>query len=61
MIGAMSHMCVDAAVRAASDFGYKIARQFGIKVLATKPALVPLRVDNAKLAMCTKLSGVSQD
>ncbi len=45
----------------ASDFGYKIARQFGIKVLATKPALVPLRVDNAKLAMCTKLSGVSQD
>ncbi|MNR83186.1 Streptothricin hydrolase [compost metagenome] len=24
VIGAMSHMCVDAAVRAASDFGYKV-------------------------------------
>lgn len=24
IIGAMSHMCVDAAVRAASDFGYKV-------------------------------------
>lgn len=24
VVGAMSHMCVDAAVRAASDFGYKV-------------------------------------
>ena len=24
VIGAMSHMCVDAAVRAAADFGYKV-------------------------------------
>ncbi|MFC2995903.1 cysteine hydrolase family protein [Acinetobacter sichuanensis] len=24
IIGAMSHMCIDAAVRAASDFGYKV-------------------------------------
>lgn len=24
IVGAMSHMCVDAAVRAASDFGYKV-------------------------------------
>jgi len=45
----------------ASDFGYKIARQFGIKVLATKPALVPLKVDAAILKMFTQLSGVSQD
>lgn len=45
----------------ASDFGYKIAKQFGIKTLATKPALVPLKVDSAKLDMCTALSGVSQD
>ncbi|MFN6414475.1 MAG: NAD(P)/FAD-dependent oxidoreductase [Pseudomonadota bacterium] len=45
----------------ASDFGYKIARQFGMKVLATQPALVPLKVDNPKLVMCAKLSGVSQD
>lgn len=45
----------------ASDFGYKIARQFGIKVLATRPALVPLKVDAAILKMFTQLSGVSQD
>lgn len=45
----------------ASDFGYKIARQFGLNVLATQPALVPLKVDDAKLNLCTKLSGVSQD
>ena len=24
VIGAMSHMCIDAAVRAAADFGYKV-------------------------------------
>jgi len=24
IVGAMSHMCVDAAVRAAADFGYKV-------------------------------------
>lgn len=24
MIGAMSHMCIDAVVRAASDMGYKV-------------------------------------
>lgn len=45
----------------ATDFGYKIARQFGIKVLATKPALVPLKVDPSILPMFTQLSGVSQD
>ncbi len=45
----------------ASDFGYKIARQFGIKVLATRPALVPLKVEASTLNMFTKLSGVSQD
>ena len=45
----------------ASDFGYKIARQFGIKVLATQPALVPLKVAIPTLAMFTALSGVSVD
>lgn len=45
----------------ATDFGYKIARQFGLKVLATKPALVPLKVDSSILSMFTRLSGVSQD
>ena len=45
----------------ASDFGYKIARQFGIKVLAIQPALVPLKVAAPTLAMFTALSGVSVD
>ncbi len=44
----------------ASDFGYIIARQFGIKVLATKPALVPLKVEPSILPTFTQLSGVSQ-
>lgn len=45
----------------ATDFGYKIARQFGLKVLATKPALVPLKVDASILPMFSQLSGVSQN
>ena len=45
----------------ATDFGYKIARQFGLKVLATKPALVPLKVTPSLLPMFTQLSGVSQN
>ncbi len=45
----------------ASDFGYKIARQFGLKVLATQPALVPLKVAPPTLTMFTALSGVSVD
>jgi predicted Rossmann fold flavoprotein len=45
----------------ASDFGYKIARQFNLKVLATQPALVPLKVTASTLAMFTALSGVSVD
>lgn len=45
----------------ASDFGYKIARQFGLKVLNTQPALVPLKVPHQTLPMFTSLSGVSVD
>ncbi|HCU07253.1 MAG TPA: aminoacetone oxidase family FAD-binding enzyme, partial [Holosporales bacterium] len=44
----------------ATDFGYQIARQFGIKVLATQPALVPLKVDSCMQEMYASLSGVSQ-
>lgn len=41
----------------ASDFGYRIAKQFGLKMIHTKPALVPLLVaDSERLA---GLSGVS--
>lgn len=45
----------------ATDFGYKVARQFGLKVFATKPALVPLKVDPSILPMFSELSGVSQE
>ncbi len=45
----------------ASDFGYQIAQQFGLKVLVTKPALVPLKVETSTRGMFTQLSGVSQD
>lgn len=44
----------------ATDFGYKIARQFGIKVLSTQPALVPLTVDGNIKETYASLSGVSQ-
>lgn len=44
----------------ATDFGYKIARQFGIKVLDTKPALVPLTVGADMKETYASLSGVSQ-
>lgn len=44
----------------ASDFGYRIAKQFGLKVLATKPALVPLKVESTARDFFTALSGVSQ-
>jgi predicted Rossmann fold flavoprotein len=45
----------------ATDFGYKIARQFGLKVRATRPALVPLTFAAHKLEELKALSGVSID
>ncbi len=43
----------------ASDFGYKIARQFGIKVTECRPALVPLRFGVSDMRIVGNLSGVS--
>jgi len=43
----------------ASDFGYRIARQFGLRIIPTRPALVPLLVADPQRAMFTDLSGVS--
>jgi predicted Rossmann fold flavoprotein len=43
----------------ATDFGYKIARQFGLKVEPTRPALVPLALPAELLARLVNLSGVS--
>jgi len=43
----------------ATDFGYRIARQFGLSVIAPRPALVPLTFDPAQWAPFAELSGLS--
>lgn len=43
----------------ASDFGYKIAKQFNLNVVAPKPALVPLVFEDGLLTKTKKLSGIS--
>jgi predicted Rossmann fold flavoprotein len=43
----------------ATDFGYRIARQFGHKVVETRPALVPLTFDAGRWAPFVPLAGVS--
>jgi predicted Rossmann fold flavoprotein len=42
-----------------SGFGYKIAEQFGLKIVPPRAALVPLTFDTALLAQYKDLSGVS--
>ena len=43
----------------ATDFGYRLARQFGHVVVETRPALVPLTFDPVTWAPYAPLSGVS--
>jgi predicted Rossmann fold flavoprotein len=43
----------------ATDFGYRIARQFGLKVLSPVPALVPFTLARGDLDAFKSLSGVS--
>ncbi len=43
----------------ASDFGYRLARQFGHKLVEPRPALVPLTFDAAGWAPFSALSGLS--
>ncbi len=43
----------------ATDFGYRIAKQFGHKLIETRPALVPLTFDAADWAPFSTLSGVA--
>jgi predicted Rossmann fold flavoprotein len=43
----------------ATDFGYRIARQFGLRIEETRPALVPLTLTSQMLKQLTPLSGVS--
>jgi len=45
----------------ATDFGYRIAKQFGLKIVATKPALVPLVFQSDVLQNYKNLAGVSLD
>jgi len=44
----------------ASDLGYRIARQFGHRIVEPRPALVPLVFDAARWAPWADLAGVSQ-
>ena len=43
----------------ATDFGYKIAKQYNLKVTNLYPALVPLTFENETLEFCKSLAGVS--
>jgi predicted Rossmann fold flavoprotein len=44
-----------------SGFGYKIAEQFGLKIVPPRAGLVPLTFDAALLARFKEMSGVSVD
>ena len=43
----------------ASDFGYRLARQFGHRIVETRPALVPLTFDAPSWAPFVALAGLS--
>ena len=45
----------------ATPFGYKLAEQFGLKVVPPRPALVPLSFDPQTLERYGDLSGISLD
>ena len=43
----------------ATDFGYRVAQQFGLRVVAPRPALVPLTFDGAAWAPYAGLAGLA--
>ncbi len=43
----------------ATDFGYQLAKQFGLRVVETRPGLVPLTFDSADWAPFVDLAGLS--
>ncbi|MGJ7492196.1 NAD(P)/FAD-dependent oxidoreductase [Variovorax sp. ZT4R33] len=43
----------------ASDFGYRLARQFGLRVVTPRPALVPLTFEGAGWAPYASLAGLA--
>ena len=45
----------------ATGFGYDIARQFGLNIVGTRPALVPLTFETGLLQRLAPLTGVSLD
>ena len=42
----------------ATDFGYRLAARFGVPVIETRPALVPLTFDERMLARLKPLAGI---
>ncbi|MBI3194783.1 MAG: NAD(P)/FAD-dependent oxidoreductase [Ignavibacteriae bacterium] len=45
----------------ATDFGYRVAKQFGLNISQTKPGLVPLTFTKKDVGFFSELSGVSLD
>lgn len=45
----------------ASGFGYQVAQHFGLDIVQTRPALVPLTFDPSILSSTKELSGISVD
>ena len=45
----------------ATDFGYRVARQFGLRIQPSRPALVPLTFTKQRLEELKELSGVAVD
>ncbi|MFN2513822.1 MAG: NAD(P)/FAD-dependent oxidoreductase [Pyrinomonadaceae bacterium] len=45
----------------ATDFGYRLARQFGLAIQEPRPALVPFTLSNRTQSELTTLSGISVD
>jgi predicted Rossmann fold flavoprotein len=45
----------------ATDFGYQVAKQFGLLIEDTRPGLVPFTLDPELLVRLSKLSGISID
>ena len=45
----------------ATDFGYQVARQFGIKIRETRPALTPLLLNSRDRSNYCDLAGVSTE
>ncbi len=43
----------------ATDFGLRLAKQFGLRVFPARPGLVPLRASEDLVGFCRELSGIS--